>query len=374
MFTRFVILGIFAIAPFFAFASSLHIGDPFFLKGNEKTDDDVYVIAPSAVFAGDMLGDAFSVSQRISNQGTIGSDALFLGEKVELSGEVKDDARIIGAEVVVNGSVGDDAVLLGSTVSVASTTVIGGDLYVLGGEVRVAGAVGGNVFIVAHRTTIDGTIHGDLEVRGDVILEKGANISGNFIYHAKEEISIPQSGVVGGDIIFDQRKEEMTVFSSMSGIFSGIFSIQILMTLALGFFLLFWVRERTQEVLEEAVFNFWRRALRGALIVVLVPFFVLVLLFSVVGLPLAIVLLALFISGLVVAMAGAGLLLGVWIERFLFKKPPFPLWWRPVLVGIISLSLVSVIPYIGAIITLVLSLAVFGGAGTVFYRHLKNTP
>jgi hypothetical protein len=44
-------------SPFFVFAASIHIGADYFLKGSEETGEDVYVFAPSAIFAGSVSGD-----------------------------------------------------------------------------------------------------------------------------------------------------------------------------------------------------------------------------------------------------------------------------------------------------------------------------
>ncbi len=358
--------------PLFSFATVVHVGNPFFLKGSETRVDDMYIVAPSSSLVGKVEGDVFSVSHEIFSQGDITEDVLFVGERVRLLGEVHDDARIAGAMITLDGKVGDDAVLIGSSVLMGSDARIGGNLYLLGGEVKVDGRVMGKAFIVGHQTHFAGTIEGDVEVWGDFTFAEKAIVKGDLIYHSSKEITLPSGAIIEGNLIFDQMKEGTRGTSFLPGMLSGVFSIQILMNLALGFFLFFLVKERTEEVLHEVSDHFLPRVVRGLLIAFLVPFFSILLLLSVVGLPLAVIFLSLFASGFILALSGAGLLLGVLIERKLFKQESSPLSFRAVLLGNISLALVSVIPYIGLVTTLVISLALLGSTATVFYTHLRE--
>lgn len=365
-------LFIFAV-PSNALASEIHIGADYFLKGAETTISDLYVVGPTATFAGAVTGDAVSLGRTIWSESAISEDALFFGERIHLLGVVSDDARLLGGELILGGEVEDDAVLIGGKVTIEPEAAISGDLYILSGEARVRGAVFGNAKIIAEETIISGTIAGDLEVWGKVTLEPGATVGGDLIYHARQSISDLGSAAVAGKVIFNQEEPRNGAgLFSRSGFFSGSFSLGLLMFIALGFCLFFFAGPRVEEILRDATDNFWHRMLRGFLITLLVPLFASLFCASIVGLPVGILLFSLFLSAFILSVAISGIAIGAWIETTFFKRSPFPLSYRPVLLGIAVFSFLLVIPYIGVLIDALIILVSLGSIGTLFYRRIRQ--
>jgi hypothetical protein len=93
----------------------------------------------------------------------------------------------------------------------------------------------------------------------------------------------------------------------------------------------------------------------------------------VVGFFVGAALLLIFFFCALLSTAGAGVLLGAGIERFLFRRPPFPLSYRPVLLGILLFSFLFVIPYVGFVINFIAFLAVLGALMTQLYRHFVSS-
>lgn len=356
--------------PLAAIAASVHIGSDYFLKGGEKTTEDLYTFGESAMLAGAVSGDAVAIGERVTAAGDISADALLFGREVTLSGNVKDDARLLGAEIAVSGTIGDDLVAIGPRVALFPAASVGGNLYVVGDRAALAGTVTGSVRSFARETRVAGEVGGALETWGIVSFGDGARIGGDFIYHAPKEIAIP-AGVVGGEAVFVAERDGAAL-SGLSGLFSGLLSLQILATLMFGFALLLFCRERTEEVLLDAELRFWPRVLRGLIIALLVPLAAFSLSASVVGLLLGIALAALFLAALIFSFVFAALLVGSALERFCFKRSPYPLSWRPVLLGTLVLALVSVLPYVGLFVPALLLFAALGGVGTAFYKYLRE--
>lgn len=356
------------LLPFSASAASVHFGD-YFLKGAQNVPDDIYIAGETALFAGSVAGDAFAISRTIFNQGEISGDIFFVGEEMQVKGKILDDARLLGAVITVGGTISDDVVAIGSKVVIEPDARIEGSLYVIGDKVEIHGAVLGDATIFSNRLLLTGTVGGGLELWGRAVFEKTARIGGDFIQHAGGKAAAPVNVTIGGETILDKTERGGAAFPS--SFFGGFFSLKVLMMLALGFALFFFVRERTEEVLLDALPNYWVRVLRGFLITILLPVASLLLFLSVVGIPIALVLAALFLALMLISFACAGILLGALLEQFFFKRSAFPLSYRPVLLGIICLSAISVIPFIGPIIYGILSLAAAGSLGTVFFRKLR---
>lgn len=366
-----ILCGFFAFLPFVLFAADVHIGEDFFLKGSEKTTDDVYTVGSSTLFSGRVGGDATALGGTVLGNGDIAGDALFVGKRLTLRGTTTDDARLLGGRVFLEGRVGDDAVLLGGTVAVLPSASVGGDLYAVGDEVAVEGKVAGNARIAAREARIAGTVRGNVEVWGDVAVGSSASIGGDFIYHAKHEITISPGATLSGRVLFVREGAGGRVFPFKRDLLSGFFSLQLLMQLLLGFLLLFLMRERLEETLADMLSCFWPRVLRGALLLVLLPIAGVLLMGSIIGIPVALLLFAFLIMGGIVGTAVSGVMVGLFLEKTVFKRPLFPVTYRPVLLGILLLSLISVLPYVGLVANAMLLLAAFGSLGTISYRHFR---
>lgn len=360
------------LLPIFASAASVHIGGDYFLKSAEETPDDLYAFGRTATFAGAVAGDAVGMSRSVHSQSSISGDALFLGEEVKIGGSVGDDARALGGTVVIEGVVADDVVAVGSEVRIAKDARIGGSLYVVGGDVRIDGAVAGEARILANRMTLAGAVEGNVELWGSAAFEFPARIGGDFIYHSKRGAKPPQNVTIAGDVVMIDSARSAEAGFPAGSILGGLFSLRVLMLLALGFALFFFARERSEDVLFDLMPHVGFRLLRGALIIVLLAAALILLLPTVVGISVALVLGALLLISLVLGSAYAGFLVGAWSERLFFKSSVFPLTYRPVLLGIIFFSVLSAIPYAGPLLHIVLTLSAVGSLGTVFYRHLRE--
>ena len=353
-------------------SADVFVGRDYFLKGGESVSDDVYVFGPSSTFAGAVSGDAVSLSRDIESDSAIAADALFIGESVSLRGSVADDARLIAETVLVSGTVKDDLVIFAAKVLVLPSAHIGGNLYVVGGDVEVRGAVAGDVRLYAGASRVSATVGRTLETWGKIELGEHTVIGSDFIAHGERKPAVPESVKVAGDTVHDERGGAAIGVSVLPAFMGGLFSLHALMALALGFFLFFFAKDRTEEVLLDVMPQFGKRLVRGLLVLFLMPVAIAVLLGSVVGIPIALLLLALFVVLVMVSSVFGGIMLGAWSERVFFKRSAFPLTYRPVLIGILLLSLVIALPVVGAVVHLLLLIAAAGSLCTVFYRHVRE--
>src|SRR3989338_6135996 len=372
MFKKSFITAIIALTPLFAFAASINFGD-YFLKGAEVVLDDIYSIGGrTSTFVGSITGDAVAISRTIWSQSQIDGDALFLGEDVRVQGKVLDDARLIGGRIVtIDGKVFDDVVAIGSRVVVSPTGRIEGSLYAIGGEVEIQGTILGDAQVLSGKLLLTGAVEGNLELWGKATFKEPSRIGGAFIEHASGNAVPPLNVVITGNTILDEAERGSMEFP-MRAILNGFFSLKVLMMLALGFLLFFLARERTEEVLLDTLPNFGARVLRGLIIIIIMPLATLLLFTTVVGIPIALLLFSLLLILMLLSSAYAGILLGALCERFVFKRSAFPISYRPILLGIVFLSILSLIPFVGLIIYGILFLGAVGSIGTLFFREVRK--
>jgi cytoskeletal protein CcmA (bactofilin family) len=321
------------------------------------------------VFAGEVTGDAFALGREILSQSEITGDTFFVGEEVRIEGTVGDDVRVIGGSVSIDGTVSDDVIAVGSKVVIKPTARIEGSLYLVAEDAQIYGEVLGGANVMSNKLLLSGAIEGDLELWGKAQFKEPARIGGDFIHHTRDRARAPTNAVITGKHIVSEWKNDGAPLES--ALFGGFFSLKALMMLALGFVLFFLARERVEEVLLDVLPEFWPRALRGFLLLLILPIAALILVFSVIGIPIALILGALLLILFLLSFVLSGILLGAWSERIFFKRSAFPLSYRPVLFGIVFLVVLSVIPFIGPLIHGILLLGTAGSLGTIFFRKLR---
>lgn len=360
-------------APCALFAAETHFDDSYFLKSKEKVAGNLYFFSRSVVLAGDVSGDVVGGALIFQSDSAVLNDLGILGQEVRIGGHIGEDVRAFGGKIVVDGEVLGDVVLVGAQVRISRSAKIRGDVFVAGADASIEGEISGRVKVMSGTVFLGGTVAEDIELwSSEVFVGSDAILKKDFTYHSQSEARIENGSLIEGNTVFDKREKPASAWSIVPVFFSGLISLKILMGLVIAFFLFFLARWRTNEVLLDATDAFFPRMLRGFIIAITTPFVAGLLLFSVIGLPLGIVLVSLYVSALLLSSVIAAFLWGLWLERRLLKRPSEGLAVRPIIIGVFIFYLVGAIPYIGWILALATIFSSLGALGTVFYKHMEQ--
>ncbi|MEQ8405215.1 MAG: hypothetical protein RKE49_08960 [Oceanicaulis sp.] len=184
------------LAGFGAAAHAQYVGGDLTLTLND--DDDVRILAAD-----------------VTADGRVGGDLSILAADVELNVEVGDDVEIAAADVSLAGSVAGDANIAAADLTLTAT--IGGELNAAAadltlrsrveGDASLAGAfvsigedasIGGDAEIAGREVYIDGRLDQGGEIRGREVFVNGV-ISGPVEIYARE-LSFGETAVVAGPI------------------------------------------------------------------------------------------------------------------------------------------------------------------------------
>ena len=348
-------------------------------KGRQEitglVQDDVYVSGETIVVPGVVSGDVIAFGRRVEVGGTIGGSVLTGAESVEISGNVGQSARVGVRSVEVTGSVGGDLLAGAQSVLLSEQSVIGRDLLLGAQEVEINGQVR-NVKGGARSLTINGSVKGDVEVDVEnLTLGRGARIEGDLIYTSQDEARVRPGGTVLGrterrnprpETVRDAGDYVVELLRSLVGpIILGV----LLLWLVPGPFLATAQALRSAPLASLGV---------GVVALVLVPFLVLFLfiLASITGagfsVPLALAgvfIVLLFLARLIVGLALGGLILR------LGKGSPEPSVLKAVLaliVGIVLLALLSLVPVLGGIVSVLVITLALGAALVALIRWRRG--
>lgn len=230
---------------------------------------------------------------------------------------------------------GDDRIVLVGSVLVDREETAG-DVFVIDGDVTVRGTVTGDVIVVDGDVTIRGTVEGDVvTVAGLATLGRAGRVQGDIVYADDEPVQTPGSQV-GGEV-----KKFDVADAGILGAIGAFIAITLSMFL-LGLILLLLAPRAADAVARTASAKGLVSALVGLLAFFLIPIIAVAALFTVVGIPLGIVLLLLVLPLYAISYVTAAFALG----RRIIKGSRI----LAFLVGLVILQLLTLIPIAGGLI------------------------
>ena len=305
------VFGVLAVAlPLLPVFGALITTDRYIVREEEPATEDQYVTSTSALVEGRIDGDLTVFTGSLTISGTVtGNVTVFSAGSVTIEESGTVDGSVHGAapSVTVRGTVGSDMFIAAGSTVVEQSGTVGRDVMAFGGTVRIEGTVERDVRGRAYRTTVDGTVGGDVDIATQSFgISSTAVIGGDVLYRSASEASISDEATIGGTV---------TKLPSQSNFLYGIVLTIANIVSFLGFIVsglvVLWLARSTGSRAVGAMLTKPLRAfLAGVGTVIVVPILIALLAVTLVGIPLAIALLAgavvLFIVGAVPAVTALG--------------------------------------------------------------------
>jgi len=234
-----------------------------------------------------------------------------------------------------------------------------------------------NVYMSGDTIFIDGVIDGELTMFGNSItLGEHAVINGPLSYSSDNDLIITEGASVVGEVT-KTRLESHRRFDSVkdfSGWFTNaFFSIWLVVAVVTVLLLNFVFRRHFEAIVQDVRKNFWKRALLGFGSVMLFPFACIILAVSVVGIGLVLFSIPSFVLLIFFGNIIASLVLGTLLYALVSKEDTdsVSLTWQVVVMSVFVYHLISLIPIVGQIVSLVFIAVGIGGVVVAVYNRVK---
>ncbi len=360
-----VILSV-VLVPVLASAASVQMGERYVLAEAENIAGNFYVAGSELNFDGEIAGDLYAAGEKVYVRGGVSEDVALAGGEIEVNGTVGDDVRMVGGTLTVRGAIAGDLVVAGGTLRVLSKARIGGDVIMAGGTMLLEGEVVGDVRLVGGEATLGGVVGGDVISSVEQLrLTTSAIIVGDLTNRSQYEAELASGAIVHGNIT----NEPSPYTQSVRGMLASAGATSFLMFLFAGLICLWLFKNRSAQLVAHALANFGKEVLRGVVVLVAVPVIALALFFTIIGIPVSVALMLFYVVLLIIARIFAGIMLGGWINRVVFKKPDQVFNWQTVIGGNVVLFALSFAPFFGSLIAFVFMLVALGAFWGYVHRH-----
>lgn len=337
-------------------------GDGALAPGEEvllRWGDDVLGAGPAVTVTDSIVGDAMLAGGELSFSGTLGGSYLGAGQAQRIDGRIAGSVRAAGGSVRLQADVGRNATMAGGVVLVEEDATIGGSAYLAGGRVEVLGEVLGSVRTGAGEVVIDGPVAGDVHVEaGSLRLGPAARIGGGLTYRLEEGAysADPSAEIQGTVEALPPRPDGdggtvLRVLRVLAFVLTGAVAVALLPGPAAA---------AAHAVRHRALVSLGL----GLLWLVGVPLVILLVGVTVLGIPLAMIVAAVYAVTLYLGPVAPALWLG---DRLLPRKPGRGRLGSAAAfaAGGAVLAILGLVPAVGILVRLLVTLAGMGAAGLV---------
>jgi hypothetical protein len=298
-------------------------------------------------------------------RGTVKGDLVCWAQRTEISGTVEGRIYNFSRELDLDGQLGHSLYGLMQYMRVADRAHVGEGILAGAGDVSLEGEVKRSVNIFTSNADVSGSVGRDLSMAGGRLsVTNTARIGGNLSARVRHlnDVHIADAATVAGkrDIQLNVRKSNFA--RPRFYIHQAIWLAAALLAGWLGL-LLFpgFFRATTQ-----AVGSGWPSLGLGIAILAGVPVAMIVIAITLVGLPISLMLLAVYLTGIYLAKIWVGAYLG----RILLKPSGASKgdWVLGLFVGLLTLTLIGFIPYLGGLVRLGVGCLGLGASAAQLYR------
>jgi cytoskeletal protein CcmA (bactofilin family) len=199
------------LLPLSTRSSVFRSGDDLHISKLHTIEDDFYAFGKQLRVDGMIDGDLSAFAYKTILKGsTIRGSANIFSFDLDCTGHITGSLRAFAQTATIAAHIDRSVLAMGSNIRLRPGCVVERDATLFGENISIDGVVTGNVVAAAQSIYITGTINGDAKLEGDnIIISPPAVIAGNLTYTSKKELDFSQeTGItIGGDITWKPPEE-----------------------------------------------------------------------------------------------------------------------------------------------------------------------
>lgn len=345
----------------------------YILDAEENFDGNLWRSASDIIIEGKVAGDLFVAGNKVTINGEVGGSIFAAGGEINIGENAKvfGNAYLAASTININGDIEGNAYNFASTFESGDKAFAKRDLYAFAGSLTIGGWVERDFRGSAGTAIIQGNISRDAELYNisQLNVQNGASIKGKLTYRSENDAQIGENTTIGNiekqkpiAMTADQKREAKND-SIAAWLLSTVYGLFAFLVVALMVVILF--PNKTRALSESIAQKFGMNLLTGLIVLIVVPVIALILFFTLIGIPVALILLMAY--GVILYMGK--LFVGVIAGRYIIDKFR-PKWSENTrlilgtLKGAGIIYILTLIPVLGGIIGFLATLLAFGAIWT----------
>src|SRR5437667_84016 len=339
------------------------------VAANETVDDTLLAAGNTVRVEGVVNGDLLVFARTLEVRGSVKGDLVSFAKRTVVSGTVEGRIYNFSQSLDLDGELGHSIYGWVQSLRVDNRGHVGDGILVGAGDISLEGEVKRSATIFAGNADVSGTIGRDLTMAGgSLTLTNTARVGGNLSARVRHmnDVHIAEGASIAGerDIQVRVRKSQFTRPSFYLHQAVWLAAAMLVGWLGLVLFPGFF------QGCTQAVGAGWRSLGLGVGVLAGVPVAIVVAVVTLVGIPVSLMLLAVYLAAIYLAKIWVGAFLG----RMLLKPSGATRrdWLLGLLVGLLILTIVGFIPYLGGLVRLAMVCLGLGAFAWRLYRSLRT--
>lgn len=310
-----------------------------------------------------------AAGEDVTFDGKINGIAFGASNKLALNGTT-DYGMLAGNVITVDGTINNDLVIAGNLVTINKEATINRDTIIAASDVEISGTFNRNISIYASKVTFKNTnIKGNVKLYVNQInVQQDTNITGTLSYPEDSVYKVQEGVQIGKTVKTEaiQTEDDENFFATVSAkIWSFLCLTLVFAAITLLFPNLFTkINEKYEKMEFSEVIEVFTK---GLVVLILVPIITILLFCTLIGVPLAIILLLFYGIAIYLSTIFTAYLLGYKIWQKVFNKEINVL--ALGLIGLFILFLCSLIPGVRTLVSIITTLIGLGLIVTIFKKQ-----
>lgn len=324
-------------------------------KNSSKTiNSDLYLTGDSLEVNQNVEGNAFIIGKDVTISSKIDGNLMVIANKVHLTENSFVDASIfIVANDIEFDTLSSHLYAVCNNLTISKNHGVSKDLYTLGNNVNIYGEVERDAYIYANNLSFtDNNSVGKIE--------------GNLTYSLPQNVDFPQDSVIGEKNFIKRVNTYITLdfIDILFQFINAIFAASLIYLI-----LKFFMAKGLQKASSCLAHNFWKVFFIGLASLILIPIISILSIFSTVASLIGLILIAIYALMLIISPYILSSILGRRMANNIKQKKVLVEYLLTIAIALV-LSAVSIIPYIGFIVGLFISIL---GLGVIIYNLFFHT-
>jgi cytoskeletal protein CcmA (bactofilin family) len=324
-----------------------------------------------------VTGDLMAAGGNIEVNAPVSGDAMLAGGTLRMNASIAQSLYAAGGQLSINGVIGRNARVAGGQIEFGPTSVVAGNVSIGGGQVTTRGQIKGYLLAAGGKVLIDGVVAGDVEAHsGQLELGPNARIAGKLRYASRAELKRDPAAQVQGAVervdLAGGWPVPEDVEHGMGRAGGWIWAIGLLIVAGVLVAALPAFYARVTETVRT---RFAMSVLLGFVMLVCIPIAAILFFITIIGVPLGLLLIAMYLTLLVIGYVASGIALGEWaLMRLKFDRRNSRYWrMGAAALGVLMVGLLARVPWLGGWIVLLALLAGLGALAQQLW-HWRERP
>lgn len=360
-----ILLLFIGLAPLVSLAKSIE-SDNIYIPADAEINEPLFLTGASINIDGTVNDDIYAAGANIIISGPVNGDIIAIGSNIIINSDVTGDIRAAGAAIQINGKVSRNITIAGANITLGENSEIGKNIIFGAANGNINGKVNKNVYGGGANIKLNSDIKGNAYLGtgpdGEITLLSGTNIAGNLEYTAPQTADIQAGAKIGQEEIYSQISEKAAKVPpkpNMGGFLVIAWLISLFGALITGLILVIVLKKftlQTQKIIAPNIKKVLYCLLIGFIYIIITPIILLILMITGIGLPLAFILLGLYLISIYIAKIFVGVYIGDKVIKYFNKDSGQSNLIGAMSLGVVIIYLVAAIPILGWVIRFIITL------------------